>query len=150
MSDRWEASQNAVNTNLERGPSTVQKIVQETGYSETVIRRALKRGVDKGYLVELTNFWPRQYALSYADPEPEGPRTVQYVKPTEFPAGETGQRWQEGKLQFSKDLQKIDLYKLTIDQAKEQIRAATATLLGVLVVLDQIEDGPEWRMEIGL
>lgn len=72
------------------------------------------------------------------------------MKPTEILRAEIGQRWQEGKLQFSKDLQKIDLYKLNLDQSREQLRAATATLLGVLVVLDQVEDGPEWRMEIGL
>ena len=144
---RWAASQTAVEAALARGPQTVAELVQVTGYSEAVVRRAVQRNG----ITEIRLFWPRQYALPTDAPaSPEGVRTVQYVKPTEIPRSEIGQRWQEGKLQFSKDLQKIDLYKLNLDQSREQLRAATAALLGVLVVLDQIEDGPEWRMEIGL
>lgn len=148
MAERWEASNNAVRTNLERGPNTVQKIVQETGYSESVVRKAVQR---EGIRV-VPNTWPREYALiiDEAEPEPEQPRTVQYVKPLEFDRAEVGMRWQEGKLKFAKDIQGIDLYKVGLDVARERLRAATAAMLGVLIHLDELEDGPEWRMEVGL
>lgn len=145
MTERWSASQEAVEAALARGPQTVDELVEVTGYSATVIRRAVQReGIFK-----LMTFWPRKYALE-AGPLEEFPRVVQYVKPLEIPREEIGARWQEGKASFGKDIAQIDLNRLTLDLAREKFRAATATLLGILVTLDQMEDGPEWRSEVGL
>ena len=143
---RWAASQEAVEAALTRGPSSVEELVASTGFSETSIRKALKRAS----VVQVPGFWPRRFALSTGEVESTIPVQVQYVKPVEYEPGTVGLRWMEGKAPFAKDLTKIDLNKLPLDTARERLRAGIATLLGVLVILDQTEDGPEWRTEVGL
>lgn len=130
---------------LARGPQTIEELAAGTGYAISTIRRAVQRNG----IVELPKYWPRRYALE-AGPLEDPPRVVQYVKPLEIPREEIGARWQEGKMSFGKDLAAIDLNRLTLDVSREKFRAATATLLGILVTLDKLEDGPEWRSEVGL
>lgn len=135
-------SRAAVQIALSGGPLSIDKIAQRTSLHPSTVRRIVLGG---DFIC--SGGWPRTYSVSTGVKEPY---LMHYVSPTDFDREEVGEVWQEGKLAFSKDIARIDLNKLTLDVARHKIRAATATLLGLLVILDQLEDGPEWRMEIGL
>lgn len=152
MAEQWRHSQAEVEKAMAHGPKSIKQLIDITTFSRSTVYKALERAE-----VVKDNNWPPRYSLvKSALSEPQGAETVteiQYipiVEPVAYEAGTAAIRWQEGREKFSQALKKLDLSKMSLPEAKEQFRGATATLLGLVIELDKIEDGPDWRERAGL
>lgn len=150
---RWLASQRAIELSLSDGPKSVPELIQATGYSRSTVNSALKRAR------VVTNMgWPRTFTLvetydsgkEFAPEVPVQVKLVHLVDPAPIPTGELGPRWQEARVMLGKNTSAIDLGKLSLTDAKAHFREVAATILGVLVALDDVKDGPDWLDQIGL
>lgn len=161
MSDapRWVESQKAVEAALSRGPKSLTQIVDQTGLTRKTVLRAIDRAD-----VDVEPSWPRIYTLRESafdrmdKPQPEvetpepvkAPQYIHIVEPMSFEAIELGPRWQENRVKLGREIGQLDLTKLSLKEAREHFAIEVASLLGVLVILRQIDDGPDWRDQIGL
>lgn len=151
---RWHRSQREIETALARGPRTVKEIQAETGYSYNTIMNALGRAAttrERG--------WPAKFALvsSFFEDGPSAPvlplpepQLVHIVKPIEIPMEDVGPKWQAGRTKIGQEIADIDLESLKLRDAIKHLEIETASLLGVLLQLRAVKDGPDWREQIGL
>lgn len=150
---RWHRSQREIETCIARGPKTIVEICHETGYSYNTVMAALKRAV-----TTRSKDWPAEYTLvrsAFDDgpvpvEEPAAPIVVHIVSPVEIPMEQVGTRWQEGRAKIGQEIADIDLEKLSLKKSIKMLEIEAASLLGVIVQLRAVKDGPDWRSQIGL
>lgn len=94
--------------------------------------------------------WPAKYVLPSDAATTGGVAYIPIVEPAAFAEGEAAQRWQKGREMFGSGVKNLNLEKLSLPEARSKFREATSTMLAMVVFLDQIEDGPDWRERAGL
>lgn len=150
---RWHRSQREIETCIARSPKTVKEIQSETGYSYNTVMNALSRAAttrERG--------WPARYTLvrsAFEDgpqpvEEPKEPIVVHIVPPAEIPMEQVGTRWQAGREKIGQEIADIDLQALSLKKAIKSLEIEAASLLGIIVQLRAVKDGPDWREQIGL
>lgn len=150
---RWHRSQREIETCIARGPKTIVEICSETGYSYNTVMAALKRAV-----TTRSKDWPARYTLvrsAFEDgpepvEEPSAPIVVHIVPPAEIPMEQVGTRWQAGREKIGQEIADIDLQTLNLKKAIKTLEIEAASLLGIIVQLRAVKDGPDWRSQIGL
>lgn len=153
---RWAESQRAIEKSLTRGPKTIPQLRDETGYSYSTVVNALRRAET----TKSREQWPVTYALVHSafDPEidshrqaPEAePVLVHIVEPLSIPPEELGPRWQEARKKLGEEISSIDLQVIDLQKAIKHLEIEAASILGALLVLRSVKDGPDWREQIGL
>lgn len=153
---RWVESQRAIERSLTRGPKTIPQLRDETGYSYSTVVNALNRAETTKSRTQ----WPATYSLvaSAFDPEidskrqgPEpDPVLLHIVEPLEIPMEELGPRWQEARKKLGEEITSIDLQTLDLQKAIRHLEIEAASILGAILTLRAVKDGPDWRQQIGL
>lgn len=152
---RWARSQRAVEEALSRGPKSIKQLVEETGFTYNTVKAALGRGT----ILKSTNGYPTIYTL--VKPAIEGdapnvipidrePRYIHIVKPLEIQMEELGPRWQAAAQKIGQEIAEIDLEALDLKTAIRHLEIEAASILGAIVTLRSVKDGPDWREQIGL
>ena len=152
---RWAVSQRAVEAALSRGPRTIRQLQDETGYSYNTVKAALGRGVI------LRNAQGQPTTFTLVKPALEGdapnvtaidrePRYIHIVRPIEIPMEDLGPRWQAGAKKLGQEIAAIDLEVLDLKTAIRHLEVEAASILGAIVALRSVKDGPDWRDQIGL
>lgn len=150
---RWETSQKAIESALLRGPRSIKELCDQTGYSHTTVKKALARAQASPDVIG----WPRRYSLvksNYADlPAPRREPEIKYlqlVEPLTIPMEDLGPLWQSKAKKIGEEIGEIDLETLSLKQAIKNLELEAASLLGAIIVLRAVKDGPDWREQIGL
>lgn len=152
---RWATSQRAVEAALSRGPRTIRQLQEETGYSYNTVKAAL----DRGTILRSASGQPTTYTL--VKPAIEGdapnvipidrePRYIHIVKPLEIEMEDLGPRWQANAKKLGQEIAEIDLETLDLKTAIRNLEIEAASILGAIVALRSVKDGPDWRNQIGL
>lgn len=153
MINKWETSQRAVEAALLRGSKTVAQLMDETGYSRNTVKSALRRcdAQKEG--------WPPTYNFITTQAQAEVSKIIaldgeakvfHLVKPVEIDIEEVGPRWQSGAEKIGREIAGIDLQALDLKTALKHLEVEAASILGVIVALRSVKDGPDWRTQIGL
>lgn len=140
---------------LSRGPKTVRQLCEETGYSYNTVKACL----DRGTIVKSVQGQPITFTL--VKPAIEGdapnvipidssPRYIHIVKPLEISMEELGPRWQGAARKIGQEIADIDLETLDLKTAIRHLEVEAASILGAIVALRSVKDGPDWREQIGL
>ncbi|QRI45111.1 helix-turn-helix DNA binding domain protein [Microbacterium phage Shocker] len=152
---RWARSQRAVEEALARGPKSVKQIIEETGFTYNTVKAALGRGT----ILQSTNGYPTIYTLVKPAIESDAPnvipidrepRYIHIVKPLEIQMEELGPRWQAAAQKIGQEIAEIDLEALDLKTAIRHLEIEAASILGAIVTLRSVKDGPDWREQIGL
>lgn len=152
---RWAISQRAVEAALSRGPKTIRQLQDETGYSYNTVKACLNRGI----IVQSMTGSPRTFTL--VRPAIEGdapnvipidrePRYIHIVQPLEIAMEDLGPRWQAASRKIGQEIAEIDLETLPLKTAIRHLEVEAASILGAIVALRSVKDGPDWRQQIGL
>lgn len=155
MKPRWTDSQRAVEAALLRGPLTVKQLCDATGYTTNTVKAALKRcraTRDYGRYPAVYRFGRSAFegvVMPPVESEPEV-RFLHVVEPLSIPMEELGPRWQENVKKLGDEVASIDLRTLDLKTAIKYLEVEVASLLGALLVLREVKDGPDWREQIGL
>jgi hypothetical protein len=72
------------------------------------------------------------------------------VEPLSIPVKELGPKWQEGRSKLGQEVAAIDLAALNLQTAIRHLEVEAASILGAIVALKSVKDGPDWREQIGL
>lgn len=155
---RWHRSQREIETALARGPKAVRDLQAETGYSYNTVMACLRRAE-----TIKSGGWPIRYTLvrsafeeapkaQLSDMQPIAPivKIVHLVEPARFQMEDVGPKWQAGRTKISEEIEALDLESMSLKQAVQSFEIEIASLLGVLVQLKAVKDGPDWREQIGL
>lgn len=155
-SHRWAISQRAVEAALTRGPKTIRQIQDETSLSYTNIKNCLARAR------VTTEGWPKVYSLiasafdnGWEDEEEtaavrEVVKLIHVVTPVEIQMEEVGPRWQANAAKLGEEIAAIDLQTMDLKKAIRHLEIEAASILGVIIALRDVKDGPDWREQIGL
>ncbi len=152
---RWAPSQRAVEAALSRGPKSIRELVDETGFSYNTVKAAL----DRGTILKSTNGYPITYTLVTPAIEADAPnvipidrepRYIHIVKPLDIEMEELGPRWQAAAQKIGQEIAEIDLETLDLKTAIRHLEIEAASILGAIVTLRSVKDGPDWREQIGL
>jgi len=152
---RWAVSQRAVEAALSRGPKTIRELTDETGFSYNTVKAALGRGT----ILRSIDGQPTRYTL--VKPAIEGdapnvipidrePRYIHIVKPLEIQMEDLGPRWQAAAAKIGQEIAEIDLETLDLKTAIRHLEVEAASILGAIIALRSVKDGPDWREQIGL
>lgn len=144
---RWARSQRAVEEALARGPKSIRQLVDETGYTYNTVKAALGRGT----ILQSTNGYPIKYTL--VKPAIEGdapnvipidrePRYIHIVKPLEIEMEDLGPRWQAASQKIGQEIAEIDLEVLDLKTAIKHLEIEAASILGAILTLRSVKDGP--------
>ncbi len=142
---KWSLSQEIVEQALLKAPKTTRQLIDETGYTYPTVKRALDRIEERGQL-KRTATRPVRFSLLSVD----GEESLSLVEPLRIPMLEVGPRWQAGSEKLGKEIMKLDLRVSSLGKSIKILEAEAASILGVLAVLRALEDGPDWREQIGL
>lgn len=152
---RWARSQRAVEEALARGPKTARQLCDETGFTYNTVKAAL----DRGTILKSTTGYPTTYTLVKPAIEEDAPnvipidrepRYIHIVKPLEIQMEELGPRWQAAAQKIGQEIAEIDLEALDLKTAIRHLEIEAASILGAIVTLRSVKDGPDWREQIGL